>query len=199
VDVRRVDMCGDVMGSPQISIDALNELRSALTNHSPHGSDRGSFESSKEEDTRDDRAVNTIPNARLPRPACECPSALERGGARGFLQSPDPVSAADCSDPSADFSDPVSAGLSGHRRRPGCCASQSSLRRSISPGSRTLTGVTSTGAAYISIGHTPSGDASTKSGTSRSIGSQTGALLGATYQPLPSGWRSQRRSGYRCR
>ena len=36
-------------GPPQITIDALNELRSALTNHSPRGSDRGSSDSFKEE------------------------------------------------------------------------------------------------------------------------------------------------------
>src|SRR5207248_2460728 len=42
------------IGSPQISIEALNELRSTLTNHL---SDHGSSDSSKGEESRDDRTI----------------------------------------------------------------------------------------------------------------------------------------------
>jgi hypothetical protein len=51
-------------GPPQIAIDALNELRSALTNHSPRGSDRGSSDSFKEEDSRDDKTITKTARTR---------------------------------------------------------------------------------------------------------------------------------------
>src|SRR5438046_420850 len=49
------------VGPPQISIDALNELRGVLTNHSR---DHGSSDPSKEEESRDDRTTTKTARAR---------------------------------------------------------------------------------------------------------------------------------------
>src|SRR5262249_61879518 len=49
------------VGPPQISIDALNELHSALANHSL---DHGSSDSSKREESRDDKTITKTACAR---------------------------------------------------------------------------------------------------------------------------------------